>query len=423
MKHTIDTYHTTCRFKSPPKINSTMMQYYYTRSLRRGVAQYAIPSRPKTNSSSKILCCNFLSPAEPFFLGKKVTTSYGATPIEIQYFSTQHHRCLSSSSSTQTLLKERRHTILTHALQRVHDEGWTDDAVASATLDVGLPPSYIGQATSSTSSFGSADLVAFFMNECNASLKRQLMEEDEEKNINANDKLSLEDVSSRIHKALQLRLSMVLPFVASNRWHEGMAIGALPQNVYQTSQQLDDMANIVLDYALMKKNVNHNPTQRAAIIAAYASAELHLLSDGRDGTISGNSLSLSGEQYNATWTFLEARSAEVARLIVDGVDMPTLNGMSLPNPTHVMAASAVASSLAGAALSLAAPSAAAVAGHVIPRAMSSIIAPLQNVASQMGITNNNNQRDGTKPSDYIVSTDTLPPFDASEEIFSGSKTS
>ena len=255
--------------------------------------------------------------------------------------------------------------ILTHALQRVHDEGWTDDAVASATLDVGLPPSYIGQATSSTSSFGSADLVAFFMNECNASLKRQLMVEDEKNNANSNNKLVLEDVSSRIHKALQLRLSMVLPFVASNRWHEGMAIGALPQNVYQTSQQLDDMANIVLDYALMKKNVNninhnssnHNATQRAAIIAAYASAELHLLSDGRDGTISSNSLSLSGEQYKATWSFLEGRAAEVARLIVDGVDMPTFNGMSMPNPTHVMAASAVASSLAGAALSLAAPSA------------------------------------------------------------------
>jgi hypothetical protein len=35
--------------------------------------------------------------------------------------------------------------------------------------------------------------------------------------------------------------------------------------------------------------------------------------------------------------------------------------------------------------------------------------------------NNNRGRDGTRPSDYtVVNTETLPPFDASEEIFSGS---
>lgn len=166
-----------------------------------------------------------------------------------------------------------------------------------------------------------------------------------------------------------------------------------------------------------KSQNNNKAAQRAAIVAAYAAAELHLLSDGKNGTVSGNSLSLSGEQYHATWTFLEARSAEVAQIAVNGVDMPSLNGVPLPTPTHVMAASAVASSLAGAALSLAAPSAAAVAGQLIPRAMSSVMTPIQHVVgSQLG---NNKQRDGTSPNDYVVNTDTLPPFDASEEIFSG----
>jgi len=260
------------------------------------------------------------------------------------------------------------------------------------------------------------------MNECNASLKQQLLE-DEKKNTevnSTNDNKTVDNVSSRIHKALQLRLSMVLPFVSSNKWHEGMAIGALPQNAYNTAEQLDDMANIVLDYALEGNNVgNHSPTQRAAVIAAYASTELHLLSDEGNGTISGNSISLSGDQYHATWEFLDARSKEVAELIVNGVNMSSLNGLSLPNPTHVMAASAVASSLAGAALSMAAPSAAAVAGNVIPRAMSSMLTPLQNVVSSQMNTTASTKPDGTNPSDYIA-TDNLPPFDASEEIFSGS---
>ena len=327
-----------------------------------------------------------------------------------------YNRSLSSSTSnsSQTTLDQRRHSILTHALQRVHDEGWSDEAIASGTLDAGLPPSYIGQARSASSPFGSADLVAFFMNECNSSLKKQLMEENtaiENKSVEQN------TISSRIHKALQMRLSMVIPFVASNRWHEGMAIGALPQNAYRTSQQLDEMANIVLEYAVVgTSNNNINPIQRSAVIAAYAAAELHLLSDGREGTVSGRSLSLSGEQYHATWAFLEARSAEVAKLIVDGVNMPIIGGVSLPNPTHIMAASAVASSLAGAALSLAAPSAAAVAGTILSRAMSAVLTPMQNiVGSQM---NSNNQgMDGTKPSDYAGATDALPPFDTSEEIF------
>ena len=295
-------------------------------------------------------------------------------------------------------LEKKRHSILTHALQRVHDEGWTDDAVASGTLDAGLPPSYIGQAVSSTSVFGSADLIAFFMDECNNNLRKELnnlasVDSGDDKN----------DIAAKIYKALQLRLSMTLPFVSSNRWHEGMAIGALPQNAYRTAQQLDEIATLVLEYALGKGNAN--AAHRAVIVAAYAAAELHLLSDGNNGSVA--SVSLSGENYKSTWTFLEERSNEAAKFIIDG---PSLSGVPLPNPTHVVAASAVASSLCGAALSLAAPTAAA----MLPRAMEAL-GPLQN-----RIMNNTlgNSATGTQPSDYQpIDTNNLPPFDANEKIF------
>lgn len=295
-------------------------------------------------------------------------------------------------------LEKKRHSILTLALQRVHDEGWTDDAIASATLDAGLPPSYIGQAVSSTSVFGSADLVAFFMDECNNNLRKEL------NSLASSD--SVDDTATKIYKALQLRLSMTLPFVFSNRWHEGMAIGALPQNAYRTAQQLDEMATLVLEYAL--GNTNSNAAQRAVIVAAYAAAELHLLSDGSNGSVA--SVSLSGEKYNSTWTFLEERSNEAAKFIIDG---PSLSGVPMPNPTHVVAASSVASSLAGAALSLAAPTAAA----MLPRAMEAL-GPLQNTIMN---TTLGNSTTGTQPSDYQpIDTNNLPPFDANEKIFSGS---
>lgn len=396
---------------------------YYTRFIRGSLSQCLKSTSTKSNTnSSRILCCNFNTAA---LVGSKKST---ITSHHEQNYLSKLSQCRYLSSTTNdTILQQRRHAILNHALQRVHDEGWTDDAIASGVIDAGLPPSYIGQATSSTSSFGSSDLVSFFMDECNASLKQQLMKE-EKKNTESsstNDNKSVDNVSYRIHKALQMRLSMVLPFVSSNKWHEGMAIGALPQNAYNTSQQLDDMANIVLDYALEGNNVgNHSPTHRAAVIAAYAATELHLLSDeGSGSTISGKSISLSGDQYHTTWEFLDARSKEVAQLIVNGVNMSSLNGLSLPNPTHVMAASAVVSSLAGAALSMAAPSAAAVAGNVIPRAMSSLLIPLQNVVASQMNTTTSTERDGTNFSDYTVATENLPPFDASEEIFSGSSSS
>jgi rpsU-divergently transcribed protein len=295
-------------------------------------------------------------------------------------------------------LETRRHSILTHALQRVHDEGWTDDAIASGTLDAGLPPSYIGQAFSSTSVFGSADLVAFFMDECNNNLRKELNSIVSGKSDDFNN-----DAAAKIYKALQLRLSMTLPFVSSNRWHEGMAIGALPQNAYRTAQQLDEMATIVLEYVLGKNNAN--ALQRAIVVAAYAAAELHLLSDGNNGTVA--SVSLSGERYKSTWEFLEGRSNEAAKLIING---PSLSGVPLPNPTHVMAASAVASSLAGAALSLAAPTAAA----LLPRAMEAL-GPLQNAILNSTLGSSTK---GTQPSDYQpIDTNNLPPFDANEKIF------
>jgi hypothetical protein len=65
----------------------------------------------------------------------------------------------------------------------------------------------------------------------------------------------------------------------THRWHEGIAIGALPQNVFHTAQQLDEMARIVLDYAVAVEGNNNTQQKttlcRPTIVAAYATAELH----------------------------------------------------------------------------------------------------------------------------------------------------
>ena len=162
----------------------------------------------------------------------------------------------------------------------------------------------------------------------------------------------------------------------------------------------------MLDYALGKSRAN--AAQRAIIVAAYAAAELHLLSDGSNGG-SVASISLSGERYKSTWSFLEERSNEAAVLIVDGVDGTSFSRVPLPNTTHLMAASAVVSSLAGAALSIAAPSAAA----ILPRALEAL-GPLHNAINSSVASSTK----GTQPSHYQpIDTNTLPPFDTNEMIF------
>ena len=142
--------------------------------------------------------------------------------------------------------RNARQKILAHALPRVHDMGWTDDAIASGTIDAGYPVSYVGLALSSSSSststsseaFGNYDLVAFFMDECNASLGERLaaMEDEEEEEDRSRRTTrrprppppprvrrrrdrhhDVDDVSSRINAALRVRLSMVIPYVSSRR--------------------------------------------------------------------------------------------------------------------------------------------------------------------------------------------------------------
>ncbi|KAL3809280.1 hypothetical protein ACHAXA_001657 [Cyclostephanos tholiformis] len=330
--------------------------------------------------------------------------------------------------------------------------GWTDDAIASGTLDAGFPPSYVGFALSSSSSgaLGNADLVGFFMDECNASLVEKLATDEGRMHRHRRGRrrrpiaeMDVDEVSSRINVALRMRLSMVLPYVASRRWHEGVAIGALPQNALGTMGRLNDMADIVLGYALGGGDESARDggggwehARRAAIIAAYATAEFHLLSDvwaAGSGPSSSTITSLGGERHRPTWTFLGERSTEAARLIVADIvpsSLLPLPPLPYPDPNVVVMASAAFSSLAGAALSLASPSAAASAGTAFPRAMDSALGILRGVlvGTWLGRTTGGDVGEGrgrreteggTRPSDYdaMESTAALPPFDSSEEIF------
>ena len=77
---------------------------------------------------------------------------------------------------------------------------------------------------------------------------------------------------------------MVLPFVQSSRWSEGMALGATPYNAMSTASHLEELVS-ALEQALLKipstatatTATNLSSLERTAICAVYVTTELHLV--------------------------------------------------------------------------------------------------------------------------------------------------
>jgi len=207
-----------------------------------------------------------------------------------------------------------------------------------------------------------------------------------------------EDVKTMTHSqviefAIRTRLEMNTPFVRSKRWHEGMALGAMPLNALETANHLETMVKII-EQAMMRSSPNQSLSvlERGAIGAVYITTELHLLSDESEG-------------YRDTWAFLNKRVRELELAAQS-------NFSAIPSSDMLVAGAAVASSLAGAVISLVAPAAKtgiqAIAGSVVPQMMN-FMQP-QHVDSTVG----------TKAQDYDFSD--LPPFETEKAAPSPSST-
>ena len=292
------------------------------------------------------------------------------------------HRSFATASSSST----PSHKIFSAALPHVHNYGWTEQALAQGVLTSNLPPSYIGLINDKKS-----DMIHFFMQDCNARLSHALQQKDD---------VDLEGMSHSnvIEWAIRTRLEMNVPFVRSKRWAEGMALGAMPLNVYETANHLEELVNIIESGMMRCKGNGHASAtsntkpqalgllERGAIGAVYVATELHLLSD-------------ESVDCQETWTFLNQR--------VKGLEAAAQNNFSglIPSSDTLVAGAAVASSLGGAVLSIVAPAAAAgvqsFAGSIVPQIMKFMQPP--SVDSTVG----------TKSQDYDLSD--LPPFETDKD--------
>lgn len=255
-------------------------------------------------------------------------------------------------------LDQQRKKILSVSLDEVHEYGWTDDAIAAGVLGLNLPPSTIGLVSG-----GPSELVSFFMDHCNGELERKL----KERHIPSWEERKT-PIPERIHQAIWCRLEMVGPYIRSGRWQEGMALGAMPpNNALTTAGQLSHLVDMIVS-AVGLPSVGF--VERAAIGGVYAATELHMLSDESPG-------------FEDTAIFLEQRVKDLETM-AGAVSSVGSGGPGLFSPEVAVAATAVATSLGGAIVSLAQPAALGAVSTVASQVMPQVTSLMQPQAAAEG---------------------------------------
>lgn len=291
-------------------------------------------------------------------------------------------------------MKSPKETILAASLHHVSTHGWTEEAIAQGVISSGLPPSYIGKVEHKQS-----DLIHYFMKSSNQRLKQIIQE-----STSTLEQMTHTQVISFV---IRKRLEMNIPFIQQKRWHEGMALGAMPYNALETAQHLEQLITIIEDALQVSDRRLHNISyaplgilEKSALGGVYVTTELHLLTD-------------SSQDYCDTWTFLDHRVKDLetaAQIGIHGVGgVRGVGGnMHLLNQNQVIAATSVATSMAGAVLSVLAP--AFTTG--VQTLASSVYPHVSNMIKKNDDdTNNNNTLSKRSSKDYEVNMDDLPPFD------------
>jgi hypothetical protein len=164
-------------------------------------------------------------------------------------------------------MAEQKRQLAKAALQQVPIHGWTQDAITAAVLqDPKLTISMTGLLTPS-------DLITMLMEDFN----HQLRTDPEKQGWSVYDKL-------------KWRLEQVIPLAQRGQWHTGMAKGLL-QTPWTTRSQLHEFIELVAP-------PGSSLVYQTALGGVFVASELHLLTD-------------SSQDYQATWSFLEARLHEL----------------------------------------------------------------------------------------------------------------
>ncbi|RLN26231.1 hypothetical protein BBO99_00009001 [Phytophthora kernoviae] len=236
------------------------------------------------------------------------------TAIQVRFQSTEFIINQKSTQTSSPVDPEQR--ILDKALNHVAVHGWTIDALAAGATDLGYPSVAHGMFPR-----GAADLMEYFMDSCHTKLRETLI-------INT-EKLQAMTVAERLKFGVRTRLEMLEPVM--DYWPQGMAVGALPENVPTTAKQLAKLSDEIWYFAGDKSTDISWYTKRAILTGIYASTELFMLND-------------KSPNYQDTWAFLDRRVDETIQL---GEVPQTLNDVAGMASIGLQAVFSAVTSLAG----------------------------------------------------------------------------
>lgn len=206
-----------------------------------------------------------------------------AAQIRLQSTQTVSGSKQAPQSESSVDLEQR---ILARAMDHVPVYGWTVETLAAGAIDLGYPSVAHGMF-----SRGAVELVNYFMDSCFANMRKTLI-------INT-EKLQAIPVAERLKFGVRTRLEMLQPILAT--WPQGMAAGALPQNVPGTVKRLAKLSDEIWYFAGDKSTDIPWYTKRAILTAIYASTELFMLND-------------KSPDFQETWKFLDRRVDETIQL-------------------------------------------------------------------------------------------------------------
>lgn len=231
-----------------------------------------------------------------------------------------------ASTGSSEAEPDRRSRLLSAALGRVGEEGWTPRALVLGAQDAGLGGMAHGMIAD-----GPAELVRFFMDSANRELASHLAER--------GDVLLHMTPRQRLRYAMERRLRALQPML--QRWPEAMAIGAFPTNLPHTANALALLADELAHCAGYEGADLRWYTDRAVVSGVYVATELFMITD-------------ASEDNADTWAFLDRRLDEAE----------TAEAALKPENVRDAAAavSTLAQSLASAAASLGGPLASSAAG-------------------------------------------------------------
>ncbi|CEP00458.1 unnamed protein product (mitochondrion) [Plasmodiophora brassicae] len=171
--------------------------------------------------------------------------------------------------------------LLEESVKYVPRLGFTTSALSAGAVGLGMSPMAHGMCTR-----GAIELVEHVME----AARNQMVDV-----VKTNCDPATSSKLDVLRLAIRTRLEGIIPYV--NRWAEAMALGAMPHNAIQTSQNLaclvDDIAHLAFDETV---NVDWY-AMRAGIGAVYVSTELFMLQD-------------RSQDYADTWAFLDRRLQE-----------------------------------------------------------------------------------------------------------------